>query len=110
MGTVTWDPAAFRRANMVGREGSLVELQADGDTDLGTALEALAEAVDVANELLAAKVEAGLELYGLVSSDRARRSPIHPVDDETLARARADFGDAIMTVETLEQDPFVQPS
>ena len=68
MGKVTWDPAAFRRAGVVGREGSLVELQVDGDADSARALEALADAVDAANELLAAQEEAGIELYGLVGS------------------------------------------
>jgi hypothetical protein len=42
--------------------------------------------------------------------DAWRRSPVHAVDATALALARADFGGAIMTLETLDEHPFVEPS
>lgn len=40
---------------------------------------------------------------------RARRRPVHAAPPEVLAQARADFGDAIMTLETLASQPFIEP-
>jgi hypothetical protein len=38
-----------------------------------------------------------------------RTPPIDAVDDATLAQARADFGQVVMTEKTLLADPFVEP-
>jgi hypothetical protein len=39
----------------------------------------------------------------------ARKRPVHAPPPEVLAQARADFGDAIMTLDTLATHPFIEP-
>ena len=77
MVNVEWDLAAFRRAKFVGREGAHMELHVDDEPEPGAALRLLSQAVDVANDVLAAEEAAGREMYGLV--DAVAPGPHGPV-------------------------------
>lgn len=68
MARVQWDEAAFRAAQVVGRDGGVMELRASDDQPSEDVLRAFAAAVDEANEELASQESSGRELYCLVSA------------------------------------------